>query len=63
MLIRQGPVWPLQGGKSLTFILAFIVEGMGWSIFSLVIFLPATVLGALQELFMIQLKHKCLEKP
>lgn len=63
MLIRQRPVWPLQGGKSLTFILAFIVQAIGWSVFSLVIFLPATALGALRELFMIQLKHKCLEKP
>lgn len=46
MLIRQRPVWPLQGGKSLTFILAFLVQAIGWSVFSLVIFLPANGIGS-----------------
>ena len=49
--------------KELDFHLSPSSAGCRLVLFSLVIFLPATVLGALQELFMMQLKHKCLEKP
>lgn len=47
----------------MTFIFPFVMWDVDLSMFPLVIFLPAMVLGAIQEHFMMQLKHRCLEKP